>query len=209
VPSLYWYGRRIGAVPLDLLPTHFVIRPTWGAVRRGTHVIAYNQDLLHECVYSTQQLVAEVQRERGWLARFPILVEEFVTTEAGDYALPIEYKCHTFGATVAAIEVVQRSGLQARTRFYTPAWDLFEDRMNTFYPPADYIDPPECLDEILGCAKRLGTAYGTFVRVDCYATGKGCVFGEFSSIPLNGQDFTAFADEYFGTLWDAAFPGRI
>jgi len=208
VPTLYWYGRRIGAMPLNSLPAHFVTRPTWGTPRRGTHVMAHNRDLLHERMYSRQELIAEVQSEQGWVARHPILVEEFVKTEAGDYALPIEYKCHTFGGTVGAIEAVQRNGLQARNRFYTPSWDLFADRMNTYLPPADSIDPPRHLDEIIECAKRLGTAYDTYVRVDCYVTDTGCVFGEFSSTPGDAQHFTTFADEYFGALWDAAFPDR-
>jgi hypothetical protein len=208
VPALYWRGRRIGALPPDSLPAHFVIRPTWGTTRRGVHIIAHDQDLLHERMYFKQELVAEVQREQGWVARHPILVEEFVKTEAGDYVLPIEYKCHTFGATVGAIEVIQRAGHRGRNRYYTPSWELFEDRMNTHLPPGEYTEPPRCLDEILECAKRLGIAYGTYVRIDCYATDKGCVFGEFASAPADGQHFTAFADEYFGTLWDTVFPDR-
>src|SRR5574337_223904 len=198
VPARYWCGRRIGALPLDLLPAHFVIRPTWGTARKGTHVIAHGQDLLHGRTYSTRQLIAHVRRGQGWVARYPILVEEFVTTEAGQYVLPIEYKCYTFGATVGAIEVVQRTERQAQNRFYTASWDPLEDRIYTGLPPGEYIDPPGCLDDIIECAKRLGTAYGTFVRVDCYATDKGCVFGEFSSTPGDPHHFTTFANAYFG-----------
>jgi hypothetical protein len=153
-------------------------------------------------------LKAAVRRDQGWVSRFPILVEEFLKTETGDHALPIEYRCYTFGSTVGGIQVVQRTGRKAQHRFYTPAWEPFEDPMNTHSPQADPIDPPRCLDELVTCAKRLGTAYGTFVRVDLYATDTGCVFGEFSSTPANGQHFTAFAEEYFGKLWDAAFPDR-
>jgi hypothetical protein len=208
VPALYWYGRRTGALPLDSLPTHFVIRPIWGAAGKGTYVLAHGRDLRHERVYSKDQLMAELRRQRGWVSRFPILVEEFVKTETGEHALPIEYKCYTFGATIGAIQVVQRIGRQAWHRFYTPSWDPFEDKMGTDNPPAEYCDPPRCLEEILACARRLGGAYGTFVRVDCYATDRGCVFGEFSSTPMNGRGFTAFADKYFGDLWNATFPDR-
>jgi hypothetical protein len=208
VPALYWYGRRAGALPLDSLPTHFVIRPVWGTARRGAHVLAHYRDLLHDHVYSKDELRAQVRRDQGRISRFPILVEEFVKTETGDYALPTDYKCFTFGATVGAIQVVQRAGSQARNRFYTASWDPFEDHMNTHLPPADDIDPPRCLEEILACARTLGSAYGTFVRVDCYATDRGCVFGEFSSIPTDGLYFTPFADKYFGELWDATFPDR-
>jgi len=208
VPALYWYGRRTAALPLDLLPAHFVIRPIWGAAGKRVYVLAHDRDLLHERVYSKDQLLSEVRRDQGWFPRFPVLVEEFVKTEAGDYALPTEYKCYTFGATVGAVQVVQRTGRHARHRFYAPSWEPFEDQMNTHNPPADYVDPPRCVEEILACAKKLGGAYGTFVRVDCYATDRGCVFGEFSSTPLNGRQFTAFADKYLGELWDATFPDR-
>lgn len=208
VPALYWYGRRAGALPLDSLPTHFVIRPAWGTARKGVYVLAHDRDLLHDRVYSKDELRAQVRRDQGRISQFPILVEEFVKTETGDYALPIEYKCYTFGATVGAIQVGQRTGHGARHRFYTPLWDPFADQMSTHNPPAEDIDPPRCLEDILACARTLGGAYGTFVRVDCYATDRGCVFGEFSSTPMEGLDFTAFADKYFGELWDATFPDR-
>jgi hypothetical protein len=208
VPALYWCGRRPGALPLDSLPPHFVIRPAWGTTGKSVYVLAHGRDLLHECTYSKDQLRAQLRRDYGRVSRFPILVEEFVKTETGEYALPIEYKCYTFGATVGAIQVVQRTGREARHRFYTASWDLFEDQMNTHNPPAEYIDPPRCLGEILACAQTLGVAYGAFVRVDLYATDRGCVFGEFSSTPLNGREFTAFADKYLGELWDATFPDR-
>lgn len=208
VPTLYWWGRRPAALPLDSLPAHFVIRPIWGANGRGVHVLANGRDLLHERTYSRDELRTELRREQGRLSRFPLLVEEFVKTENSDYALPVEYKCYTFGGTVAAIQVVERFGIRARHGFYNPAWELLADRMNTHNPPAPYRDPPHCLEEILVCAKRLGVAYGTFVRVDFYATDRGCVFGELSSTPLDGREFTAFAEEHFGRLWQATFPDR-
>ncbi len=209
VPALYWCGRRIGALRFDSLPGHFVIRPTWGTGRGGVHVMADGRDLLHERAYTPEQLVAEVRREQGRVSRYPILVEEFVETEAGDQVLPLEFKCYTFGATIAAIQVIQRNGRQAWTWFYTPAWEPFDDPMTTKVPQGPgSIDPPRCLDEIVANAKALGTAYGTFVRVDFFATERGCVFGEFSGSPAAGQQFTDFADRYFGELWDEVFPDR-
>lgn len=208
VPALYWFGRRPGALPLDSLPTYLVIRKVWGTARRGVYVLAHDRELLHERTYTKDQLKAAVRRDQGLVPRVPILVEEFLKTETGDYALPIEYKFYTFGATVGGIQVVQRTGLRVQNRFYTTAWEPFEDPMNTYLPQADLIDPPRCFDEMVACAKRLGTAYGTFVRVDLYATEKGCVFGEFSSTPLNRPYLTVFADEYFGKLWDVVYPDR-
>lgn len=196
VPALYWYGRRVGALPITALPEHFVIRPVWGDSRRGVYVVAGDRELLRQRVYSQAQLMAELRRDRGSISRFPILVEEFVKTEAGEYTLPVEFKSHTFGDTVAAIEVGRRTGTaNAQFALYTPSWTRLQDRMNVNDVPGDFVPPPKCLDEILTYARRLGVAYGTYVRIDFYATDKGCVFSEFSTIPAGGCGFTQFVEQ--------------
>ena len=58
-------------------------------------------------------------------------------------------------------------------------------------------------------AKRLGGAFGNFVRVDFYLTSKGIYFGEFSSVPAGYRDFTPFADEYLGRLWEEHIPDKV
>ncbi len=209
VPALYWWGRRVGNLPINTLPDHFVIRPVWGDSRRGVYVFAGDRELLRQRVYTKAQLMAALRRERGWVSRFPVLVEEFVKTEAGEYRLPTEFKCHTFGDTIGAIEVVQRSDdKDARYGFYTASWQRFEDQMNVHLLPGDSVSPPKCLDEMLACARRLGGAYGTYVRIDFYATDHGCVFGEFSSTPDAGRGYTPFADRYYEELWQRTFPDR-
>ncbi len=207
VPALYWYGRRVGRLPIEALPEHFVIRPVFGDSRRGVYVFAHDRELLRQRVYTKADLMAELRRKRGWVSRFPILVEEFVKTEAGEYKLPLEFKFHTFRETIGAIEVVRRSNDDdARYGFYTTSWERFADQMNAHLPPGESISPPRCLEELLACARTLGVAYGTYVRCDFYATDRGCVFGEFSTTPDGGRGFTAFADRYYEELWQRAFP---
>jgi hypothetical protein len=209
VPALYWYGRRPGTLPIDLLPDHFVIRPIWGASTRGTYVFAQDRNLLDQTPLTKASLRDHLVRTAGRVRRFPIMAEEFVKTESGRYELPTEYKCYMFGDTVGAVHVVLRSGRdKAKIRPYTAAWEPFDDPINTHHPLAPLVDPPRCLDELIACAKRLGTAYGTFVRVDLYASDMGCVFGEFSSTPMEGRCFTPFAEQYFGQLWQRTFPDR-
>jgi hypothetical protein len=209
VPALYWYGRRVGRVPLPSLPEHYVIRPAFADSRAGVYVFAESQELLRQIRYTRSDLMNELKRTHGSIARRPVLVEEFVRTESGEYRLPTEYKCHTFGETIGAVEVVQRtSNAGAAHAFYSPAWVRIQDRMNLHYPPADDVDPPRCLAELLGCARRLGAAYGTYVRVDQYATDRGCVFGEFSNRPYGGRGYTPYAERYFEELWRQAFPGQ-
>jgi len=210
VPALYWSGRRIGTLPIRSLPEHFVIRPIWGDSHRNVRVIADDTDLFTGKRYPRDHLAHQLRRTIGRIVRFPIMVEEFVRTESGAYELPIDYKCHMFGDVVGAIEVVHRPHYpgKAAHRCYSASWEPFDDCFNTTLPQSGVCDPPKCLDEILAYARRLGAAYGTYVRVDCYASDRGCVFGEFSSTPTAGRNFTPYADEYFEALWRETFPER-
>jgi hypothetical protein len=72
-------------------------------------------------------------------------------------------------------------------------------------PGAD-LDPPRCLEEQLACARRLGVACGTYVRIDMFATDRGAVFGELTNRPAGGAGFTPHAERYFDDLWRQAFP---
>lgn len=207
VPELYWFGRRTAAVPLASLPPAFVIRPVQGSGARGVFVMADGRELLHDREIAGADLHAELRRALGRVARWPLLVEAFARGEAGEYRLPTEYKCYTFAGRVGAIGVIHRTGRkQARQRFYTPEWDPIDDPMHVGYPQAPVAPPPACLTEILQAASVLGSAWGTFVRVDCFATNAGAVFAEFSATPGGGTEFTPYADDWFGALWDAACP---
>lgn len=75
--------------------------------------------------------------------------------------------------------------------------------------PDDPQPPPRCLDEMLDVSRRLGTAYGTYARIDLFASGEGCVFGEFTSTPRAGRGVTPFADDYLGNLWRQHCPDQI
>lgn len=210
VPALYWFGRRTAALPVESLPPQFVIRPVHGAGGRGVHVVVGDRDLLGGTALPRAELRAALRGSLGRVARWPLLVEEFVSGEDGAQQLPTEYKCYTFGDTIGVIQVVYRTGRhRARQRFYTADWRPLEDQIQTDYPLAPPADPPRCLAEIQRCAVALGTAFGTFVRVDCFATPSGCVFGELSGTPANGNDFTPFADAYLGDLWQQRYPDRI
>ncbi len=92
-------------------------------------------------------------------------------------------------------------------RFYTDSWEPFSDPIHRSYPLADPVPAPSWLPELLRAGKRLGQAYGTYVRVDFLVAGDRVVFGEFAT--HQGRGWTAFADEYFGRLWQETFPGAL
>jgi hypothetical protein len=208
VPTLYWHGRFLAGLPFDALPSRYVIRPLLSSVGRGTYVMVDGRDILHEHNYTPKELRTQLLRSYGWLSRFPIMVEEFITDASATDGLPTEYKFYMFGSKVGAINVVRRTGKASRQTYYSEAWTPFPETMNTHLPDTGEIAPPDCLNALLAAAKRLGVAYGTFVRVDFYATKRGPVFSEFSTAPTNGHDYTPFAERYLGDLWDAEYPDR-
>lgn len=207
VPALYWCAHLPSRARLGALPSHFAIRPVWGTSRQCVYVVAEGRDLLRGEPFSAAVLWRSILRSGRLAWTLPILAEEFVTSEDGRYRLPVEYKCHTFGDTVAAVEMIERTGAStARHRYYASDWQAMPDPMNTILPQAGLTDPPRCLDEMIDLARRLGSAVGTYVRVDFFATDRGCVFNEFASTPANGRGFTAFCDDLFGGLWEEKFP---
>jgi hypothetical protein len=211
VPALYWHGRRIAKIPYASLPERYVIRPVRGAATSGVHVVADGHELLGKLPATVPEIRRRLFCEHGPVAATPLLVEEFVPAEGGGCRLPIEYKCHTFGRTVAAVQVLERTGrLTGIHRYYTPRWEPFPDVMDAHYPLAPPRAPPRCLDEMVGAATRLGQAIGTYVRIDFFCSAAGAVFNEFSSTPhVQRLAHTRYCDEMFGALWQERFPDAV
>lgn len=212
VPELYWHGRRLTRSALQSLPAAFVLKPAVGRSHIGVYVVAGSRELLTGAPMTRGQLFDRIAADRGRLSHVPLLAEEFAANEKGEHVLAVDYKLHVFADTIGAIQVIHRSpgpDMPAVHRFYTPEWQPFDDPMNTILPQGPPSDPPACLPEMLGAARTLARAFETYVRVDLYATRRGCVFGEFSSTPAGGNHFTPYADEYFESLWRRHLPGKI
>jgi hypothetical protein len=210
VPTLYWFGRNVSRLPFESLPEHFVVKPNLGFSRSNVYVMANGTDLLRQAAVTSQQLAAALRCVTRGVLGVPVLVEEFVKTEAGEYQLPIEYKFHVFGKEVGAIEVIRRFDTsRAKARHYTARWRSFDQRMAFDLPLDEYIEPPRCLDQMVESAIALGKACKTYVRADFYASENGCVFGELSSTPARGEGLTPYGDRYFEALWQDAFGASV
>jgi teichuronopeptide biosynthesis TupA-like protein len=208
LPALYWAGSSRRRAPLESLPDSFVIRPVFGASRRGVAVVAQNRELLRDAPTSPAELRRRMPRLKAvrWPAR--VLIEEYIGPEGGDAALPIEYKCHTFGDEVAAVEVTSRWAAQeAKHRYYTPDWEAVPDSINTSLPLDDRRrDRPLFLARMLELARSIGAELGTYMRIDFFGSARGCVFNEFSSTPFDGKNNTPYCEELFGAAWKRKHP---
>jgi TupA-like ATPgrasp len=208
VPALYWWGSDPRRAPIESLPSRFVVRPVFGTDRRGVLVVAEGRELLRDEPTSKPAVRARLARSRRLRRGRRFLIEEFVRSEDGQARLPTEYKCHTFAGTVAAVQVIVRTGVhEARHRFYTIAWDAWPDPMNVDLPQDSALhDRPVWLERMIELAERLGAELGTYARIDFFAGAGACVFNELSSIPAGGHGFTPYCDEAFGALWTEKCP---
>ncbi len=212
VPELYSYAASSRDVPFDALPDRHVIRPVLGFARHGTFVMNAGVDLLSERRLTNADLTALLSSQRG-AGRGPFLVEEVIERDDGSGRLPIEFKCHTFGNEIAAIQVTEREHGRtggAVTRYYTSDWQPFDDRMDEVLPLAPLSGPPVFLEELLETTARLGTAIGTYMRIDFFGSAAGPVFNEFSSVPCKDEPmFTPYCRDLFGAIWNEQFPDAI
>lgn len=210
VPELYWYGRDAARMPIDTFPDHFVIRPSWGAGTRGTCLVAGNVDrMTGDSFPDRRALKAKVIASRGRFGMFPLLVEEYLTTPEGDHGSGVEYKFFMFGGHVGTVMTFERRDGAWWVRHYTPDWQPIAEKFQAASPLDTPRPRPPDLDEMTTLAKAFGASVGTFIRVDFYATSKGVVFGEFSSLPSISGGFTPFADDYLGRLWQEYVPDRV
>ena len=111
------------------------------------------------------------------------LVEPFI--DGGEHGL-IDYKFHTFGGRVFAIQVdVDRYTNHGRC-FFDSTWKRM--RFELLYPKASYdIFPPGALDKMLYYAEYIGEGF-SYVRVDLYEIEGEVKFGEATFYPGAGLE---------------------
>ena len=135
----------------------------------------------------------------------------FSDSEPPTHPVPCrEYKFHVFGSRIAAIEAQERAGRKpVMQRQFDAHWNPVPQPIHTRVASGGGFDRPPRLDEMIRCVQRLGVAFGTYVRVDCYATNRGPVFSEFSSTPGAGKQYTSFGDDYLGRFWNEVYPREV
>ncbi len=133
-------------------------------------------------------------------SRLAGVLEEVVVDENGQIP-PRDFKVYCFGYQPRIIQVIER-----------------HPRSYAYYLPDDWSavrgicrrrwrdqPRPACLEELIHIGRTLSRRFHFPVRIDCYASREGAVFGEFCLTSGISSALTRAADRMFGEWWREHF----
>lgn len=212
-PELYGVWDDPDAITWDALPEAFVLKTNRGASSRGVYPVRREGDLFRVTgeadAMDAEGVAAVIHRMRATgRVSYPVFAEEWLTPAGGDAAFPHDVKLYAFYGVVGMVLLreVSPAGLRkpVQVRYLSREGEdlgrISEDRSI-----AEHIPPPAQLPALVEAAERLSAAVpAPFLRVDLYETARGVVFGEFTPVPGNVQNFGESIDELLGGLWEDA-----
>jgi len=214
VPDLYWHGplSELDNIPFESLPECYVLKPTSGWSCIGAFVMKHGVNQFDGKRYSIPELKAAFKKAMSKLPNSYILVEEMVKNEAGEYNIPIDFKCFLFGGKLDSILAIRRKdGHSGWAGIYSDEWKFLggskiTDRIIHIAPyDNEKIDAPKCLSELVKYAKIMGTFYHGFVRMDFYCTDRGPLLGEITHFSNLSSGITPYAESQLH-LWKELEP---
>lgn len=140
-------------------------------------------------------------------ARTPFFAEEFLESPSG-WAIPEDVKLYCAYGEVLQVYVMRssRDGNMERETFSSRFFDAEGEPFGEIRRGLRYdtgIEAPNQLPELVEAARHLSRAVGLpFIRVDMYATRRGPVLGELTSVPSGGkQSYAQSHDQTMGQAW--------
>ena len=203
LPTLHWAGTDPDAIPFDVLPDRFVVKPTHGSgwveiVRDKSRL---DPDALRRtCRDWLGQSYYEITRE--WIYKDitrRILIEELV--DDGNGFAPNDYKLFVFGGRVAFILVTMGRFAVRAHMLMDRDWNEVEVRF-VYSSLRRQVPPPPHLGQMIDAAEALAQGID-FIRADFYDTAARLFFGELTATPGCGLDrFDPLSfDRTLGALW--------
>jgi hypothetical protein len=213
VPDIYWTGKYATDIPFKTLPANYVVKPIFDSGGcSNVYIMVDGFDRMREKRYSTDELANELHQNMAWSStrrrRRPLMVQEYISSTHLEKRIALEYKLYMFADQLAAIQVIDRaSGNRQKMNYYTPEWELLTEQVHSGQNNQDvFREPAECLPQIISCARSMGAAVGTYVRLDFVLGDDGFAFGEMTFTPGGLKSYTPFGDKYFGKYWEQFCP---
>ena len=210
VPELYWFGKATEPPDFSRFPPNFVLKPdqshsTQGVVvcRDGVDLIAQKKVLLSDL----PELMTRIAPSIGLTADAKWLVEELVLDANPQYGIPLDFKLFCAGGRAHLLFCSDRNGKHSHwsASWYTRSWQRINERMNYGFMLGPTLAKPMGFEALLEIGDHLARALSIFLRIDCYMSPKGPVFGEFSPFPSHGLKNTEIGERALSQLW-SLFP---
>jgi len=212
LPEVFQCVNNIHGLDFNRLPNEFVIKPTVEYASRGVMLLKYNKDknkyfdLKTNKYYDRNDIIDYLESVRNKSKRqkeWQVITEELLVAEEPSSQIPHDFKCYTFfGQVVFILEKSINEG-GSQVCWYNRDWSPLyaEGFISDRYPGrvSKNHKPPRCHNEIIRISEKLSqNVNNPFVRVDLYATDRGCVFGELTQTPGTYRCLSARADEILG-----------
>lgn len=219
------------AIPFTDLPPNYLIKMNHGS---GWNILSFDTELYlfddgaelvkadgsyvdgnsaHRCkltIDEAQNLchgwIKRKYSKREWAYQHinpKIIIEELLLSK--DNRELKDYRLYTFQGQVKAILV--DSPLYRRNQenvFFDPDWKELKLTKYDEKPPHPLPEKPNCLDEMMDVAQRLGKDID-FARIDLYDTTQGVVLGEMTVYPDGGlpntPTFCPVFNRWLGDQW--------
>lgn len=219
--SMFNYANRLG-LPLperfaevaDLseldfanLPERVVIKPNNAANNDGVLLFDGAREVFSGdtvALADRAQYVRQRYADSSFIqANSKIIAEEFIQDFDPGYTVPRDFKVYVAGKRAWVIQVVNREGSKKdwSHRYYSQDWVPYDhfQRSNALAP---VIEKPLHFDELMALSTQIAEDINCFMRLDFYITRDRVIFGEFTSYPNAGLQFTRIGNNVLCDLMD-------
>ncbi|MHA0286125.1 ATP-grasp fold amidoligase family protein [Mycobacterium sp. C3-094] len=182
-PITVWHGTNLDELRSVDLPPHWVLKPNHrtGLVYFG-HGGADIADIRRATRGWLEERLWAVEGEWAYRdAKRCFVIEELIGEPYGD--LP-DYKFFAFDGRVEMVQVDSQRFSGHLRRLYTRAWEPLDVQFK--YPLGEIQSRPDCYEEMLSAAAKLGAGFD-MIRVDLYEYEGKMYFGELTPYPDSGR----------------------
>lgn len=209
LPQQYQSAAALSDLVWDSLPERVVIKPENGASSKGVIVAAGGYDHIANAPIG-ESLSAYAERLYATTfgeASISVLAEEMLRDVAADMdpalVVPRDFKVFAVAGQAVFVRVHDRNAPDGKRALATldrdgqPLPSAQKD-----WPEAAPAPVPEGYGALIAMAEHISARLPWLLRLDFYLTPEGPFFGEFTTFPNAGLDYTAFGRRTVLQMWE-------
>ncbi len=212
-PKVFFLDRDLRNLNPACLPESFVVKPDNGADSKGVMVIFRGINLFDGKQvdkyssgfwdYASQHVLGAAHTN----SQTRILIEEFMEDDILPGSIPLDYKVHCYGGKARFIQVINRNPGFKGQSFYDRDWGRLSHVIDDYPENSSLIKPPS-FDLLMNYADTIADSISCMLRIDFYLANRSVYFGEITTYPAGGYNFTKYGNQLSIQLWEI-FPDAI